>query len=390
MKSFLFSTAILFSTMLPSCLESSIHDKKGMLQFEWKMAGHLPSNLDGSPSAGLAGAVVGISNDVLLVGGGSNFSGKLPWEGGKKQFYKEVFAFKREGDRLVLVKRGLVLPYSLAYSANCTTGKGIVVAGGENENGTTNKVLLLNWNESSQNIQIGSLPDLPQSLSAGAVAVDGNIIYFAGGQNASGASNLLYKLNLDDASKGWQVLPSLKKPVAYSVLYVQSNGKDKCLYLVGGRKMNIDSTSDLYNDVYQFNLKTNQWSQKASLPYALSAHTGLAFGENTLLVFSGDQGKTFHKTEDLLMQISKGKNATAKQLLIAEKNKLQENHPGFSHEVLAYNTVSDTWKAIDSIPFVGQVTTTALLWGNEVVIPCGEIRAGVRSADIIMGAIKSQ
>lgn len=389
MKSLLFSTAILFSTMLPSCLESSVHSKKVIHQFEWLEAGHLPDNPDGSSSAGLAGATIGVSNDILLVGGGSNFPGKLPWEGGKKQFYKEIFAYKREGDSLILLKRNLTLPYSLAYSANCTTDKGIVIAGGENEDGATNKVLLLNWNKTTQNVEIKYLPDLPQSLLAGAIAANGNKIYFAGGQNAKGASDQLYMLDLEDAGKGWQTLPSLKKPVAYAVLYVQSNGKEACLYLVGGRKMNMDSTSDLYKDVYQFDLKTNQWTQKTSLPYALSAHTGLPFGDSTLLVFSGDKGVTFHQTEVLLMQIAKEKDTTKRLELIAEKNKLQENHPGFSQEILAYNTISNTWKTIGSIPFAGQVTTTALLWNNDVIIPCGEIKAGIRSANIIIGKVKT-
>lgn len=388
MKPIFFSTFILFFIMISSCTNSSPHNKEINIQFAWKVAGHLPDNSDGLPSVGLAGPVTGISNNVLLIGGGSNFSGDLPWEGGKKQFYKDIFVYKKQKDSLILIKRNLALPYKVAYSANCISDKGVVVAGGENESGAINKVLLLNWNEAAQNVEIQHLPDLPQNLSAGAIAADGNEIYFVGGQNAKGVSNQLFSLDLEDTSKGWQSLPSLKTAVAYAVLYVQSNGKNKCLYLVGGRKMNIDSTSDLYDDVYEFDLQTKQWSQKASLPYALSAHTGLAFGDSTLLVFSGDRGETFHQTEALIMQIDKENDVTEKRHLALEKNKLQENHPGFSREVLAYNTLRDRWEVIDSIPFVGQVTTTAMLWNNEVIIPCGEIRAGIRSANIILGKVK--
>jgi Na+/proline symporter len=39
----------------------------------------------------------------------------------------------------------------------------------------------------------------------------------------------------------------------------------------------------------------------------------------------------------------------------------------------------------DSIPFAGQVTTTATRWGEDIIIPSGEIRAGVRTPHIIRG-----
>lgn len=373
-----------------SCKESHVHTLPDALSFQWKEAGTLPRNADGTPSAGLAGPVAGISNNVLLVGGGSNFAGGAPWQGGIKKYYRDIFVYKKENDSLVLVKQNLQLPYNVAYSANCSTTKGVVVAGGENAKGAIANVLLLNWNDAAQNISVEELPALPQTLSGGAIAADGDKIYFAGGQNMRTVSDKLYMLDLNDTAKGWQVIAQLPKPVAYSVLYIQSNGRDKCLYLVGGRKMNVDSTSDLYNNIYQFDLTTKQWAQKTSLPYALSAHSGVAFGRNELLVFSGDKGETFHKTEELLMQISKEKDSAKKHLLIAKKNKLQQNHPGFSHEVLAYNTVKDAWQKVDSIPFVCPVTTTALKWGDDIVIPCGEIRAGVRSANILLGTLKNK
>jgi len=376
--------------MFLSCKEPHAHTIPAALSFHWKEAGELPRNTDGTPSAGLAGPVTGITDNVLIVGGGSNFAGGAPWQGGIKKYHRDIFVFKKENESLVLIRRNLKLPYNVAYSANCSTPKGIVIAGGENAKGAIASVLLLDWDKAAQNMTIEELPALPQPLSAGAIAADGDKIYFAGGQNARTVSDELYMLDLNDTSKGWQSLAQLPKPVAYSVLYIQSDGKEKCLYLVGGRKMNIDSTSDLYSDVYQFDLTGRKWMQKTSLPYALSAHTGVVSGENELLVFSGDKGATFHKTEELLMQIPKAKNPEQKHLLIAEKNKLQESHPGFSHDVLAYNTVKDTWQKVDSIPLVCPVTTTALKWDDDIVIPCGEIRAGVRSASILFGSLQKR
>ena len=40
-----------------------------------------------------------------------------------------------------------------------------------------------------------------------------------------------------------------------------------------------------------------------------------------------------------------------RQLLNQEKIKLQSTHPGFSKDVLLYDTINDEWKTIDSLPF---------------------------------------
>jgi N-acetylneuraminic acid mutarotase len=42
-----------------------------------------------------------------------------------------------------------------------------------------------------------------------------------------------------------------------------------------------------------------------------------------------------------------------------------------------------------SLPFYGQVTTTAVKWDNEIFIPGGEIKPGTRTAAITMGEFYS-
>jgi len=49
-----------------------------------KEVAELPS-LNQTKSLGVAGPVVGIINDQLVVAGGSNFPDSLPWMGGKKK-----------------------------------------------------------------------------------------------------------------------------------------------------------------------------------------------------------------------------------------------------------------------------------------------------------------
>lgn len=387
MKKTILNILILFAIMITSCHSFKENSGVDKLHFKWSVAGQLPYASDDTPSPGIAGAVIGVIHDKLIVGGGSNFPDSAPWKDGKKKYHDEVYVFKKEKDSLVAMDQILHLPYKVAYSANCSTSDGIVAVGGENENGAISKVLLLSWNDSTNKLETSYLPDLPQALTDGSAAVSNNKVYFAGGQNKNSVSNKFYVLDLKDTSAGWYALPILPKPVTHAVLFAQSNGTDMCIYLVGGRKRNLDSLSDLYNEVYQFDLKTGQWSSKASLPYVLSAQTGVSWGDSSLLVFSGDRGKTFHATEKLLMEIAHERDTVKRRNLIAEKNDLQKTHPGYKGTVLLYNTYSDTWIKTDSIPLPGQVTTTAVKWDNEILIPCGEIRAGVRTPDIVVGKV---
>lgn len=71
-----------------------------------------------------------------------------------------------------------------------------------------------------------------------------------------------------------------------------------------------------------------------------------------------------------------------------QRIKLQSSHPGFNHEVLLYNTLKNEWKNMDEIPYDSPVTTTSVKWKNYVFIPGGEIKAGVRTPQILEGELK--
>jgi N-acetylneuraminic acid mutarotase len=156
---------------------------------------------------------------------------------------------------------------------------------------------------------------------------------------------------------------------------------------MGGRRKNSNGTSDIFNTVYQFDIKNNQWQQKQPLPYGVSAGTGIVVDKNSILLFGGDKGETFGKEERLSVAISQETNEEKKKELIKKKIELLQSHPGFTNEVLVYNTVADTWRKINPLAVYSPVTTTAIQWGDDIVIPSGEIRAGVRTPNILVGKI---
>ncbi len=348
---------------------------------EWKLAGNIPH-----PGKGVAGPVAGIHNNMLLVAGGSNFPDSMPWLGGKKRYYSDGSVFRKEQQDSLVYDTSFHLPFNLAYAACCSTPAGIVAAGGENETGPGNKVLLITWNKPG-NAGITYLPDLPFPVTNAAITCSNNKVYLAGGESGSRVSDNFLVLDLADTAAGWKRLPNLPQPVSHALLIVQFNGADNCIYLVGGRKRKADGISDLYAHTFEFNLIKEQWSQKKSLPYALSAGTGVAAGNHSIVLFGGDKGETFHQAETIIAAIQAEKDTIRKQQLLAERAALQASHPGFSKEILLYNTREDNWTIIGSMPFDTPVTTTAIQDGNEIFIPAGEIKAGVRTPRILSAKI---
>jgi N-acetylneuraminic acid mutarotase len=75
--------------------------KKATARFKWSEAAILPAPDGLNRSLGVAGPVQGVSNGVLVVAGGSNFPGKMPWDGGKKVYYSKVYILEYSSGKYI-------------------------------------------------------------------------------------------------------------------------------------------------------------------------------------------------------------------------------------------------------------------------------------------------
>lgn len=349
----------------------------------WTFTAKIPPAHMQTQSLGLAGAAVGVTNHKLMIVGGTNFPDKMPWDGGKKNYYDDIFIYNEDtrGLKMLSTATPFKLPFNLAYGAVSSTPSGIVIAGGENENGLSNKVIVLNWKD--EKLMLSYLPDLPKRLTNAALTTIGNMLYLAGGEVENATTDQFLVLDMNKQQEGWRKISPLPKPVSHTVLL--SNAHD--IYLIGGRKKNIGDTSTIYSEVYIFNIKNQDWTLKNKLPYPISAASGIIKG-NSILVFSGDKGETFHKAESLIAAIDREKDPVKKEFLNQQKIELQASHPGFSKTVLRLNLSKGNWMKLKTAMPYGTVTTNAVLLNNEIILAGGEIRAGVRTPDIIVGELK--
>ena len=364
--------SLIFISLIMSTTDA-FSQKTAVNHVEWKTAAQL-QNEDGSLSLGFAGAINGISNNVLIVTGGANFPDKMPWEGGKKSYSKTIHVLKKCKDEFTWIKEvNSVLAEPIAYCGTTSTDLGIVYVGGENENGLSNKSYVLKWNTAKKEVETKSLPDFPLAIANIALTHIGNIVYAVNPQ--------------------WKTLPKLPLALANSVAIAQKGKNGTNIYVVGGRTKTDLGVSDLHNTTFVFDVKKQSWETAATISDGInstnfSAGAGVAIGSHSILIVGGDNGVVFNQIETYLSQIAKAESPEEKADLIAKKNKLVTNHPGFYNGILLYNTLTDQWSKVGELPFLPHVTTPAVLWDKKIILSNGEIKPGIRTPDVMLGTIK--
>jgi N-acetylneuraminate epimerase len=375
-----------FTFLLQGLSISSPIQAQKKYKLRWSVAANLPVNQKLGKQPGLAGHFSGFINGELIIAGGCNFPDSMPWQGGKKAYWNDIYIMhiNKKGKCSWVNNGEYKLKESIAYGATVQMKEGIVCIGGEKENGISKKVFLLHGNDMEKKIVTTDLPELPIALANLSAVGIGSIIYVAGGETNGRVSNHLFKLNIHQPAIGWMELAPLPVEVSHAVLIEGDKDLVPFLYLIGGRKKNANGISDIYPSVYEYDLAKNVWTRKKDLPYSVAAGIGIGGITSELFFIGGDKGETFHKVETLLAAIALEKEEVKKQQLINEKNQLQMSHPGFNKDVLVYNVYSDEWRKVGQIPFESPVTTIAVKGNHRHYIPCGEIRAGIRTTQILV------
>lgn len=382
---------LFFYTML---ITDPVFAQKAKLpSVEWTLAAEL-IDTNGNRSLGFAGAINAIDNDVLIVAGGANFPDKMPWDGGKKYYANEIQVLQKTAEgytwnRAVKSK----LPMPVGYCGYTSTPKGIVYAGGENNDGFTNKTYLLRWDAVKEDVTVKQLPDLPNAVTNIALTSIGDIVYAVGGDLQSISSNAFLSLDLSKETPEWVGMPDLPIALANSVLIVQENKHGKGIYVIGGRAKTAQGISNLHHTTFVFNFQNQKWQSAAPISDGknvtnFSAGAGVAIGNHLILITGGDDGKTFNKIENYLSRIAKSNNEEVKNKLIKEKNEINVNHTGFYRGMLLYNTLTNAWTKIGELPFLAQVTTKATMWDGKIVLSNGEVKPGIRTPNVMLGTIK--
>lgn len=366
--------------------------------FQFSSLPDLPPNSGYFVQPGLAGSYTGVDNDVLIVAGGANFPGELPWEGGAKVYYNEIFVLqKTDGEEYSWKKMDEVIPFKSGYGGAVSTPEGLLCFGGN----TVDKTILESWFikyiPEKESVEITPGPKLPLPLTNFAYALVDNQIFMAGGLSDFGGASGKHFFSLDISSENpdiwqWESLPVWNgSPRAFAVGTGQSNGETNCFYLFSGRDIQSGKNPEILFDAHVYNPLLKKWSmisdgENHNFPFM--AGTAFPVGATTIVFTSGADGKLMKKQQYIETQIAQHKitgNEDDNELQQLKNNLLHHlnNHPGFGRKLMAFNTITNEIYQMGELPETGQVTTSAVMWGDNVFIPSGEIRPGVRTPHIL-------
>lgn len=355
------------------------------INFDWKELATIPPSNGNSVQPGLAGAFTGVHNNALIIAGGANFPTRMVWEGGTKVYHKDIYILEKKANDGYqwFVEKRFSLPRKVAYGLTVTTEKGLACIGGMNGSKILKDAFLLKWDDSKKEVEIENLPPLPMPFANMSGGKIGNKIYVAASSDET-ESKYFGSLDLSNLEAGWQELPVWEgSPRTHAVGVVQNAGEIDCFYLFKGRFKGENHTSTMLADSYVYNPVSNKWTAlKTEADFHLAAGTGIAAGANHVLLFGGDDGKTFNRLEQLGTEINASSDTFLQNKIIAERDHILKTHPGFSKHIWAFHTITQTWTKVGELPFQTQVTTTALKWGNQILIPSGEIAPSVRTPKI--------
>ncbi|MHC4520197.1 MAG: sodium:solute symporter family protein [Planctomycetota bacterium] len=346
---------------------------------------------------GLGGPLVGVHNDALIVGGGANFPEPV-WES-SKVWRDGVWVLARDETEGYEWLGGFALDRPVAYAACVSTPYGVACMGGNDGEATFDRCSLIQWDAQARGLHQEPLPALPAPCAYGAAALIGEVIYLAGGQAGAGLETAMGNFWRLDLSKRdgptdsfrWETLMSWPGPArAFNLTVAQHNGFDNCVYVISGRCANDPervgatagqtATAEVFalQDVYEFNPQrydsstydpqtgryvgtgrfARPWRRRADVPNCVMAGAGAAVGQSHIFVLSGADGK-----------------------LMGRADELKRVHPGFPKRVLAYHTITDTWIEPGASP-ANQVTTTAVRWGDTLILASGEVKPRVRTGAV--------
>ncbi len=317
--------------------------------FQWSQLPAIPD------ARGFAGSFAGVVDGTLMVAGGTHFIDKMPWEGGTKLWYDTLFALEKPDGAWRVVGK---LPKPNGYGVSITTSQGWVILGGGNATEHFREVF---WVKKD-----APLPPLPKPCAFMCGCESRGVIYIAGGIEspaATSAMNTFWSLDLKQPGAAWQDLPPCPgKPRILGCMAAL----DGVVHLFSGAALHADKDGkperEWLSDAWAYE-KTTGWKKLPDMPrVAVAAPSPAPVVGSKICVLGGDDGANVNFMP-------------------------KEKHPGFPRSILVFDVKTQAWSQAGEVPF-SLVTTNAVPWNGQIVIPGGEARPGVRSPQVWRGAMK--
>lgn len=313
---------------------------------------------------GWAGMFAGVSDSILFCMGGANFPDQLPWKGGEKKWYADIYMLRR-GNTWNRLK--VKLPQPLGYGVSVSYHGDIILIGGMNADSVSRKVYACRWENGR--FMIRSYPDLPVPLANMAGTLVKNIIIVAGGIDAVLGQPLrkCYGLDLEHLESGWFPLAPIPGSGRILAMCAAHQGK---FFLFGGERSDTSVAGIPFRHILpkaycftpEYTTKgwSGTWRKLSPMPHGISAAaTPLPVLKGQLFFWGGVDPLTALNTDPA-------------------------NPDAISKDMFLYDLSADTWRYLGKEHLQRpRVTLPTVYWHGEWVYVSGEVSAGVRTNTLV-------
>ncbi len=368
-------TGLIICGIFTGCLSSPVKNPEVEKQIAWEYAGSLPAPEGYNKNIGLSGMLAGNIENLIIVGGGTNFPEKSILDGGEKKFYSDIFIFEDINDS-ISVKNHINFKNTIGYGASVKNEKGIFYIGGSSNSEADNDILFFYMDKDK--LAYKKIGDLPFSFRQGAaVEKDGKLYIIAGLQNGI-PTNKMFEFDINSGKI--KELPSV--PGAKGRTQCIAQILNDCIYVFSGGNLTA------FTDGYKYNFKTGKWTEVSSVEYngeklSLLGASSVKLNEYEMLVIGGFNKEVYDNAVKN-MGILRG------QELLKFKASYFEKDPEefkWNKNILIYNAKTNKWKSIGELPFNAPCGEGLVLIKNKIYSIGGEIKPGIRTSKIYRGEI---
>ena len=377
MKTYYFLSLIsLF--MLCSCAQ-----KKDLASARWELnqTTGFPSQEEGMEN-GVSACYAGVLGGKLIMAGGCNFPDVPASDGGKKKFYKGIYAADITADSVLNWRRVGELPLASAYGVAAVYNDRLICAGGTDGTRSLTDVFSIRLKEDGSSAIIDSLPSLPESLDNFCGTVTGRFLLLAGGNRKGVPSNTFWCLDLEDTDAGWAELPSFPGEArTQAVCAAEAQNDGYRFYIWGGfAAASAGNEASLSTDGYCYSSDTKQWTAVAAPcdenGEALSVGGGTAVTvDNRWVLCTGGVNK------DIFLSALR---APMEGYMLHEPEWYK-----FNDRLMVYDMKEDAWNTVIRSSHLARAGAVLVSGGNDSFYNInGELKPGIRTPEITLIRLK--
>lgn len=317
---------------------------------------------------GVSACYAGTIHGTLIMAGGCNFPDKPVAEGGKKKFYKNIYAADiKEGKPLEWEKVG-ELPEATAYGVSIVYQDSLLFIGGNNESRSLKHVLKLYRQENR--IVIDTLPSLPLPIDNMAGTCVGNKIFVVGGNCDGQPSQRVWSLDMNNQKESWKEEPAMPgisrvQPIAFAI-------NSNTLGVWGGFSPKTETkAAELGCEGLAYSINEQEWKEQVA-PRDNSGEIIFAGGSTAINLPTGDAVFVGGVNKDLFLSAI---NNLPEGYLLHEPEWYR-----FNNQVMQYK--DGQWKSILRHQATARAGCALAYYDGWIYIIDGELKPGIRTPEI--------